>query len=263
MPIYAATLAHIHDSDYGTLARSGARLAVRELLGAESSTTAAAASQQSAPGDGATAHGRGPIVDLGCGSGCGAEVFAAHGYDVVGVDSSPNMLKIARQRVPTADLQLASIYDVEIPRCDAVVALGEIFNYVSPGRSSDALAALLTQVRAALSPGGFLLCDLAGPGRTAATPSHQHVEGDGWRMDVATAEDADSATMTRTITVTQADIPATEITPETEIHTLALLSPDEFHSLLSQAGLLPERIYGYGDFMFPHDGWHAWIARAA
>jgi len=40
----------------------------------------------------------GRAVDLGCGTGLGGRFLAAHGWDVLGVDASPAMLRIATRR---------------------------------------------------------------------------------------------------------------------------------------------------------------------
>lgn len=38
------------------------------------------------------------ILDLGCGTGTLTELFASHGYDMIGIDCSPEMLRIAREK---------------------------------------------------------------------------------------------------------------------------------------------------------------------
>lgn len=46
-------------------------------------------------------------VDVGVGTGHLSRMFASLGFHVVGCDSSPRMLELAAQNVPSADLQLA------------------------------------------------------------------------------------------------------------------------------------------------------------
>ena len=40
----------------------------------------------------------GLVLDLGCGTGTMTELFAADGYDMIGVDNSEEMLEIAREK---------------------------------------------------------------------------------------------------------------------------------------------------------------------
>ena len=77
----------------------------------------------------------GLVVDLGCGSGLWARDLLAAGYDVLGVDSSPAMIELAREVAPGATFEVASLHDVEIPPCSAVTSLGESIGYL-PGDSS-------------------------------------------------------------------------------------------------------------------------------
>jgi ubiquinone/menaquinone biosynthesis C-methylase UbiE len=42
----------------------------------------------------------GTLLDVGCGTGLLIEEMAPHGYEVAGVDASPGMLEIMRERVP-------------------------------------------------------------------------------------------------------------------------------------------------------------------
>lgn len=48
-------------------------------------------------------------LDAACGTGRHAAHLAARGYSVVGVDASPAMLEVARQRVPHADFRLGTL----------------------------------------------------------------------------------------------------------------------------------------------------------
>ena len=77
----------------------------------------------------------------------------------------PDMISIARGRVPDGDFITSSIYEADIPDCQAVLAIGEVFNYSSDERTDASLAALLRKIAVSLRTDGFLLCDVAGPGR--------------------------------------------------------------------------------------------------
>jgi trans-aconitate methyltransferase len=56
-------------------------------------------------------------------------MFADARFSVIGIESSAAMLELARKAVPHAQFIQGSVYEVELPSCDAVVAVGEIFNY--------------------------------------------------------------------------------------------------------------------------------------
>lgn len=104
------------------------------------------------------------ILDLGCGSGCMTVELARRGFDMVGVDSSPEMLSEARA--------LAECEGVE-PRClwllqdmtsfelygtvEAVVCCLDTLNHLT---SYAELRATLALVHNYLAPGGIFLFDL-------------------------------------------------------------------------------------------------------
>lgn len=72
---------------------------------------------------------------LSCGSGTFAKVVTEKGHQVVGVDFSAAMVAIARHNAPKASFHIGSVYDFDIPKCDVVTAIGEVFNYNFDGKS--------------------------------------------------------------------------------------------------------------------------------
>jgi len=101
---YREDLAYIHDTGYGDPARDAASRLINEL----------------------TARGcrAGTVVDCGCGSGVLAQVVAAAGYDMIGVDVSEAMVALARSRVPAARFTVGSFVAAEVPTSVAVLAAG-------------------------------------------------------------------------------------------------------------------------------------------
>jgi len=102
------------------------------------------------------------IIDLGCGTGMITCELAALGYDMIGVDPAPEMLKVARMR-PKADKVTWIEGDVHgLGRQDADLAImtGHVAQFfVSDTSWSSALAAL----RIALRPGGHLAFESRNP----------------------------------------------------------------------------------------------------
>src|SRR5947209_5688592 len=168
---YREDLAYIHDVGFGGFAR------------------------QSAPGllgllRGAGVAG-GLVVDLGCGSGLWARELVGAGYAVLGIDLSAAMLAIARARVPGAEFRQGSFLDADLPRCDAVTAVGEIFNYLfDDANGRGALARFFGRVHRALRPGGVFVFDVAGPGRGGGRgPRQKNWQGEDWAILLETEED--------------------------------------------------------------------------
>jgi SAM-dependent methyltransferase len=166
MGAYGEDLALIHDAGYAEPALLGARRLVAEL-------------ERSELRDGI-------VVDLGCGSGVSSEVLAEAGYDVLGIDPSPAMLELARERVPGALFKEGTAAEAPLPRCIAVAAFGEPLNYVTsedPGDADAMLDAVFERVHAALLPGGLFAFDLAGPDREQPRQAvRNRSEDEGWAV---------------------------------------------------------------------------------
>ena len=57
----------------------------------------------------------GVALDAACGTGRFAEFLAGQGHQVIGVDSSPDMLAVARQRVPDGDFRVGELDRLPLP----------------------------------------------------------------------------------------------------------------------------------------------------
>lgn len=240
---YEAALAQVHHERFVALARAASADALQLLP---------------PPGDCA------PIVDLGCGSGETARVLTSAGYSVHGIDVSPAMIELAEQNAPAAIFELDSIYQADIPDCQAVLAIGEIFNYETDDRTDNTLNQLWARIAAALRPGGVLLFDVAAPGRAGATPPEAVLDTDDWTLWHRAAEDPELGSLTRRIvTFTRHgafDRSGTTYQRHDETHVLQLLDDSDVHRRLSRTGLEPQRLPGYQG----HDlgeGWSVWLAR--
>lgn len=103
------------------------------------------------------------ILDLGVGSGWTSEIFARCGYDVVGLDISPQMIDIAKGKT-SAGLNLAfNVFDYEQP-----IPYGSfeaVIMYDSLHHSTDE-ALVLKNVYKVLKPGGIFLALEPGKGHS-------------------------------------------------------------------------------------------------
>lgn len=232
---YAAEVARIHDRDFGHIARAAAATAIADLrrLGHES----------------------GLIVDLGCGSGIASAAFVNAGFDVVGIDSSADMIDLARAGCPRGTFSCESIYNASLPPAAAVIAAGEVFNYRNVGNPAAQLLGLLRRINDSLLPGGFLLFDVAAPGRAGATAAHQEVRLDDDRTMTVDVLEA-SSELTRTVTLTGST------GTETETHSLHLWSDTKVAEMLQTAGFREPTTTSYLDLAF-NTGWSTWIAYKA
>jgi len=109
-------------------------------------------------------YGRQPrrVLDLACGTGNTSVPFARRGYQVVGIDRSPNMLEVARLKTAEAGLDIEFVaadmraFELAEP-VDLVICLYDSINYLL-GR--DDLAETCRSVRGALVPDGLFIFDV-------------------------------------------------------------------------------------------------------
>lgn len=102
------------------------------------------------------------LLDLACGAGAGSVVLARDGFDVVGVDRSPVMLRyaeeLARTRGVSLELHQGEMQSFSIEgHVGVVTCLFDALNYLL---SEDDLSAAFGQVAAALRSGGLFVFDM-------------------------------------------------------------------------------------------------------
>src|SRR5438132_2099798 len=138
---YQDDLAFIHDAGYGDFAREAAPGLLDIFAGCGIRD--------------------GLVVDLGCGSGLWAEQLIKRGYEVLGIDISDAMIRLARQRAPQAEFRGSSLFQADIPTCRAVTSLGECISYLFDTTTDNRkLKQLFRRVYAALAPGGVFVFDV-------------------------------------------------------------------------------------------------------
>jgi SAM-dependent methyltransferase len=104
----------------------------------------------------------GDLLDLGCGTGTFAVLLARAGFTVTGIDSSPEMLRIARDKAARARAKVRlSEGDLRSfaarNQYPVAVSLFDSVNYILTVRE---LEEAFRQVRRALAPGGLFLFDI-------------------------------------------------------------------------------------------------------
>ena len=93
------------------------------------------------------------VLDAGCGTGRVAVELARRGHDVLGVDSDPSMLEVARAHPGPRWLD-ADLAALELPdRFDLVVAAGNVVVFLAPGTEPRVVSRLAAHLR----PGGLLV----------------------------------------------------------------------------------------------------------
>jgi SAM-dependent methyltransferase len=102
----------------------------------------------------AAGHGGGPVGDLGCGPGRLTGHLIGLGLDVVGVDLSPRMIAIARQRHPGLAFAVGALD--ALPLADGALG-GALLWYSIIHTPPDGLPAIATEVRRVVRASGPVL----------------------------------------------------------------------------------------------------------
>jgi SAM-dependent methyltransferase len=237
---YGDDLAWIHDAGFGGFA-NGLGPELLELF------------QRNGIADGL-------VVDLGCGSGIWARQLVDAGYRVHGVDISPAMVALARQRVPTGDFHVGSLWSHALPRCRAITALGEVVCYLADSRASRTrLDAWLHRAFAALEPGGLLVFDVAEVGLDRGRKPTWW-EGSDWVCLIRFEYDERRDRLVRNITTFRQH--GAWFRRAEEQHVLQLYHSRQVTDMLRSAGYRVRRRRTFGSFALLH-GRVGFIARKA
>jgi SAM-dependent methyltransferase len=102
------------------------------------------------------------VLDVGCNAGLHALEWARRGVDVVGLDSAPVAIELARQRAagnPRLRFEVGDLGDLDLGRLgtfDLVTVLGGVFNCIP----RPALSSAFRAIRGVLDPEGDLVFDV-------------------------------------------------------------------------------------------------------
>ncbi len=100
------------------------------------------------------------VVDLGCGNGALTQKISERGYSVIGVDGSPEMLKLARELHPDLKFIEADARDFNLENKADVIFSNAVFHWIN----SEEHDKLLKNIRNNLKDNGLLVCEFGGFG---------------------------------------------------------------------------------------------------
>ncbi|HEX7123650.1 MAG TPA: class I SAM-dependent methyltransferase [Gemmatimonadaceae bacterium] len=223
--MYGPDLAFIHHSAFGDLAKGAAPAIIDRLK--------------------QCGHRDGLVIDLACGSGLLAAELVSAGFDVLGVDLSPDMIELARQVCPGGQFVVGSVHQTELPPCVAVVSVGEGLTYLSDPAEELRLDVLFGRIATALEPGGFLIFDAVECARDEAMNYTAQRSGDDWHLSVRVTEDTERRLLTREIDIVRGS--GAERSRSREVHYVRTLDPNETKDLLTALGFDVTLSRAYGD----------------
>ena len=103
------------------------------------------------------------VVDLGCGNGALTKQLAEMGMSVIGIDASPELLRIARDTYPELTFYEADATEFILPQPVDAVFSNAVFHWIDRDKQKP----LLQHIAAALRDEGELVCEFGGYGNCA------------------------------------------------------------------------------------------------
>jgi SAM-dependent methyltransferase len=195
-------------------------------------------------------YGQGPVrkvLDLGCGSGGHAVPLAERGYEVVGVDRSPDMLRQAQRRGASLRLHLSEIADVSLGEAfDAALMMFAVLGYHT---ANGDVQAALAAARRHLRPSGLFIADVwYGPAVLEQRPGDRvRVLGsaDQEQLIRVASSELDSRHHTCTVRYHLWRIASGQVSEVREQHRMRFFFPLELEQFLATAGLELLRLGGF------------------
>lgn len=196
-----------------------------------------------------------PVLEVGCGTGRIALALALAGHTVSGIDPSPPMLELAREKAAEAGLEVELIEGrvtelaLEPGKYGFVVVPADVFLYCESGEEQVVTLHVLGE---AMAFDGILAVDLPGPALWLDPASngqpllvHTGETAAGETLDTWHIHEDDLALQTRTLRVTyERTAPDGAVRRQMSEHRLRYVYPFEIECLLRLAGLVPLDVYG-------------------
>ena len=184
------------------------------------------------------------VVDVGCGAGPLSAALVEAGFDVTGIDVSAELLAIARTANQKAHFIHGSVYETQIPACEAIVALGEPLTYHAEGANADLLVEGFFHAASGVLPaGGMLIFDVIELGAPSLAGRYWN-SGKDWAVLAETEEDQGSRTLVRNIeTFRRVD---QYYRRGREVHRVRLFDTATLRNQLAACGFSTETAQDYG-----------------
>ncbi len=196
----------------------------------------------------------GRILDLGCGGGDQAKVFAEKGYEVVGVDIAPSLIEFAKRQFEKEGLAgtflVGDMRDIEYgAEFDACVILSGTFGFF--GDAED--LRLLGSIHRALKVGGKLFIMFMSANRLSKHTRLWKDTKDGWQLSESWF-DTETSTYRSRVFIIRRD--GTLLRPKQEPgyhanETIRCYTMPEMRAMLSKAGLRYLASYSDHDLSLP------------
>lgn len=183
------------------------------------------------------------LLDVACGTGLHLQTFASDFDHVEGVELAPDMLAIARRRLPRVPISAGDMRTFDLGRRFDVVTC--MSNAVAEVETRDGLRAALRRMAAHLVPGGVLVIEpWYFPENYLDGYVGGHVFRDGDRVvSRLTHSTRDGGTTRHTVAFMVAD--PTGITQFSEVCVLGLFTRDQYVEALEVAGVTAELVPGF------------------
>lgn len=108
------------------------------------------------------------VVDLGCGNGALTRQLADRGYQVLGVDASPEQLALARQAYPDLIFREGNALDFALEQPADAIFSNAVLHWID----ADKQQAMLDHIASQIRPDGLFVCEFGGKG----CAEHVHAE---------------------------------------------------------------------------------------
>jgi SAM-dependent methyltransferase len=189
------------------------------------------------------------VLDVGCGTGEHAHLLAeVHGFEVDGLDLSPDFLRIARAKHPAGRFYQADMSRFQLPqRYDAVLCLFSSIGYL---KTLDRVAQALGCFRRHLAPEGVVVVEPWFPPGKMQSGVHSERLGEGAGVKVRRVGTTEVDGRVSRVRFDYIIETRDGVRQATEIHELGLFTVDEMLAAFGEAGLSaehePEALTGRG-----------------
>ena len=179
-----------------------------------------------------------------------AKTVTEKDFEVLGIDYSEANIEIAKKQAPKANFQVASVFDVELPKAQAFTSIGEVLNYLFDEKSSlEGLEKLFQRIYDQLLPNGIFVFDVLEPaviGEELVTKAV--VEGEDWTIFLTKTGNEARTTLTRDIILFRRM--GEWYRKSHEVHHVYLLNREEVVNILERIGFKVQILDEYHDFKF-------------